>query len=243
MSFTRSDERPRVLGVVPARAGSKGLLGKNLRRIAGRTLVHWAGKALLGANGVDESICTTDSPEIAEEALHVGLTVPSLRPAALSTDEAPILGVLQHLLAEQLAGGKSYSHVALVQPTSPTVRSSDIEEAISKVADPDVSTVVSVAKVPHKFHPAGQFLVLPDGRLSPALVDDSISRRRQILPLASRKAGLVYVFSTRDILMENRLYGHRLAALWIEPERAIAIDSVEDFEEARNYMENERGLR
>ncbi|WP_262422527.1 acylneuraminate cytidylyltransferase family protein [Brevundimonas denitrificans] len=141
--------RSRVLGLIPARGGSKRLPGKNLADLHGRSLLQRAIDAGLAARGIDRLIVSTDDPAIAEAARAGGAEVPFLRPAELATDEASSLDVVRHAMdwADQDEPG-AFSHLVLLQPTSPLRTAGDIDQTLTLCRDQDRSTAVSVTPAP-----------------------------------------------------------------------------------------------
>jgi CMP-N,N'-diacetyllegionaminic acid synthase len=108
-----------LLAIIPARGGSKGVPGKNLRSIAGKPLIAWSIEQALAAKSVSEVVVTTDSEDIAEVARQFGASVPFLRPAELATDSAPTEPTMLHALLEMEKGRGRFDQVLLLQPTSP----------------------------------------------------------------------------------------------------------------------------
>lgn len=226
-----------VLGVLPARAGSKGLPGKNLKSLAGKPLIHWAGNALANAGSVSRKVCSTDSPEIAAEARAVGLEVPFLRPKSLAEDDSMVHDVLIHTLQQmQLVSEQEYRYVVLVQATSPTVTTDDIERALHLAKSQNLSAVISAQLVPPDFNPAVTFVEKDSGLVSWSLGEKAATQRRQDWPRTLARCGLVYVFDSDQLLHGNDLYGTKVGYIEISANRAIGIDSQADFEVAEAYF-------
>jgi CMP-N-acetylneuraminic acid synthetase len=108
-----------VLGLVPARGGSKGVLGKNVRLLAGRPLIDYTAQAARESGVLDRVVLSTDSTEIAEVGRRCGLDVPFLRPASLAADDTPMLPVIRHAMETLAASGWMADVIVLLQPTSP----------------------------------------------------------------------------------------------------------------------------
>ena len=231
----------RVLGILPARSGSKGVKNKNLRLLAGKPLLSWSAKALVDARGVDIKICSTDSQEIAEVAKQTGLEVPFVRPADLATDDSAVIGTIQHALRWFEERGHDFSHVVLVQATSPTVKSADIENGLKIIQEGHADSVVTAVEVPPHFHPAVLFEESDDARVSWLMGNTETSRRRQDWSRYLARVGLLYIFSVKDILDRGELWGDRIAYLKVEPFRAINIDAEEDFTLAEKYFSANEG--
>ena len=141
--------RSRVLGLIPARGGSKRLPGKNLADLHGRSLLQRAIDAGLEAHGIDRLIVSTDEPAIAEAARAGGAAVPFLRPAALATDEASSLDVVRHAMdwADE-DEPDAFSHLVLLQPTSPLRTAADIDRTLDLCMERGCSTAVTVTPAP-----------------------------------------------------------------------------------------------
>jgi N-acylneuraminate cytidylyltransferase len=139
---------PRVLAVIPARGGSKGLPGKNIRPLAGLPLIAHSLAAAALIPSVTRCIVTTDSPQIAEVARAHGGDVPFLRPAELAGDDTPMAPVLRHALAAAEAEeGATYDLLLLIDPTSPARDPDEIERAVGRLAaEPDLDGIVSVSE-------------------------------------------------------------------------------------------------
>ena len=134
----------KVLGLIPARSGSKGIVRKNVKILNGKPLIYWASKALIESKEVNKCICSTDNQEIAEIVKKLGIEVPFIRPKHLAEDDTLIIDVILHALEFFSEKGINFSHVMLVQPTSPTVTHKDIDEAIKLVKNNRYNSVISV---------------------------------------------------------------------------------------------------
>ena len=157
--------RSRVLGLIPARGGSRRLPGKNLADLHGRSLLQRAIDAALEARGIDRLIVSTDAPAIAEAARAGGAEVPFLRPAELATDEASSLDVVRHAMAwADQDEPDAFSHLVLLQPTSPLRTAGDIDLTLNLCRDRGCSTAVSVTPVSK----ANTLVIGRDGALAPA---------------------------------------------------------------------------
>lgn len=236
--MTKGDKETKVLGLLPARFGSKGLPGKNLLRIGGITTTEWAARALAGAESVTHAVCSTDSPEIAEVAMKAGLSVPFLRPKELAKDTTPVIDVILHALQELSdRKGEAYTHVALVQATSPTVTSPDVDSAVKLAIDMKFTTVISGYEAPLEAHPANLFTANDSEVTSWALGPRLPAQRRQDWPTYFVRAGLVYVFQVSELAEGASFYDGKTGVIKIERQRALSIDDAQDFEKARQFLE------
>jgi CMP-N,N'-diacetyllegionaminic acid synthase len=222
----------RVLGVVPARGGSKGLPGKNLRILAGLPLIGHSLRAAAMVPSITRCIVSTDSAEIAAVAEDLGGDVPFLRPAALAADDTPMAPVLRHALAELEQAGEPYDYVILLDPTSPAREPAEITAALDLlVAHAEWDGVVSVSAP--TFHPV--WVGVRPAEDDPARMERYFNAgagltRRQQLDRYLRVNGNFYVWRASFV--------RRLETSWMDegvhgmveiPElRAFAIDYEEE---------------
>src|SRR5262245_50696224 len=153
----------RVLAVVPARGGSKGVKLKNLQRVGGVALVGLVGSVVGLCPSIGRAVVSTDHPEIARVACEYGIDVPFMRPENLSGDRVADMPVLRHALAAtESEYGQHYDIVVMLQPTSPLRRAEHVERALSELVERDLESVWTVSQADSKEHPLKQ-LVLRDG--------------------------------------------------------------------------------
>ena len=224
-----AEKRMRVIAVIPARAGSKGIRNKNIALVAGRPLIAYTIEAARAARTVERVLVSTDAPAIAEVARAEGAEVPFLRPAALSGDAVPGVDVVLHALnwlAEE-EGTPLPEGVVYLQPTSPLRTAEDIDAAIDLLDRKKAEAVVSVCPV--DCHPYWTKKVLPDGRLAAFLeVEQYLHLPRQALPPAYGLNGALYA-ARCDFLLANRsFYGERTYAYVMPPERSLDVDTPRD---------------
>ncbi|KKC24368.1 acylneuraminate cytidylyltransferase family protein [Sphingomonas sp. SRS2] len=227
---------PRVLAVVPARAGSKGIVGKNIRLLNGIPLLAHAIGCARRTKLIDRVILTTDSEEIADIGRRFGAEVPFLRPAALAADETPMLDVLDHAIHAVADAGWAPDLIVLLQPTAPFRRDQDVEAAIRMLGDdPQADSVVSVERIPAHFAPQWAMKVV-DGALTP-VIEGAIAPRRQDIPPAYTRNGQFYVTRWATLVEGRSVYGNRCLA-YETVHRAVNLDSPEDWEEAVRLAED-----
>jgi CMP-N,N'-diacetyllegionaminic acid synthase len=219
----------RVLGILPARGGSKGIPGKNLRPLLGKPLIAWAAEALANSKMVERAICCTDDNDIAKVAQLYGLEVPWLRPRNLALDESLVAEVVEHALTVfHKKHGISFTHIVLVQATSPTVFSEDIDLAINLALEKNADTVISGFHV-GQYHPSAMYKCNIDGSIKWLLDESNRMARRQDLEPIFLRTGLVYVIKANLILEKKTIYGERIFSIQIPKERSITIDEENDF--------------
>jgi CMP-N,N'-diacetyllegionaminic acid synthase len=218
-----------VLAVVPARGGSKGLPGKNLRRVGGKSLVALAGEVAAEVSMIDRRIVSTDSEEIAEEARKADLDVPFMRPLHLSGCQVADWPVLTHALAatEQI-DRKVYDIVVMLQPTSPLRTAADVFRTIRMLVDGQWDAVWTVSQTDSKAHPLKQ-LTVQDGVLDYWEQRGSqIVARQQLEPVYHRN-GVAYAITRNCLVAQGTLKGARTGA-YIVPGEHVSIDTEWDLE-------------
>jgi CMP-N-acetylneuraminic acid synthetase len=217
----------RVLGLVPARGGSKGVLRKNIRVVGGKSLLAHTADGAREARRLARVILSTEDPEIADIGRACGLEVPFMRPEALATDEAPMIPVVQHALTALRTDGDEFDAVCLLQPTNPLRRGADIDGAIELLDRTGADSVISFVEVGER-HPARMKYIGDDGRvIDPPFAELVEGQRRQDLPKLFLREGSIYLTRT-PVLMTGSFKGADCRA-WIVPEeRACNIDSAFD---------------
>lgn len=219
----------RVLGVVTARGGSKGVPGKNIRPLGGKPLLVWTAEAAKRASRLARVILSTDDEQIAAVGREAGLEVPFLRPAELAGDRTPTLPVLQHAVGWLEARGDRFDAICLLQPTNPLRPAELIDACIELLERSGADSVISVLPVPADYNPHWVYFAGPDGELRLATGEPAPIPRRQDLPPAFHREGSVYVMK-RDVLVEQRsLYGARVVGYPVDAARSVNIDSLDDW--------------
>lgn len=219
----------RVLAIVPARAGSKGLPGKNVRMLAGKPLLAWPIAAARASTHVDRVIISTDSQAFADIAVAHGADAPFLRPAELASDTAPSIGFILHAVDTLAQAGEAYDYVVLLEPTSPLTEGSDVDAALAQLVAADADAIVGVSKL-EATHPA--FAVRKDGRggITPyaSASFGEMPRRQDIEPLFSLD-GTLYI-STVEALRRERGFCHaRTLGYESARHKAQEVDDLVDF--------------
>lgn len=220
----------RILGLIPARGGSKGIPRKNLAPFRGRPLLVWTCEAALRSRELFRVVLSTDDPEIAETGRRAGVSVPFLRPAELARDTTPSLPVVQHALRAVEAEEGPIDAVCLLQPTSPLRSAEDVDGACRRFRETGADTLFSVRPVPPHFHPMWTYLEAPDGTLRQA-AGDRVVPRRQELPPAYWREGSLYVVSRATLLGRDTLYGPRIVPYLVPAERSGSIDTLDELRE------------
>jgi len=229
----------KVLGLVPALGGSKGIPRKNIRALAGRPLIEYTALAALGASTLARVVLSTDDDAIAEAGIAAGLAVPFRRPPELAEDDTPTLPVVQHALSWLARHGERYDAVCLLQPTSPFRHSATIDACVRLFERSGADCVVSIAPVPAEHNPHWVYFRSPDGFLRLATGEPVPIPRRQDLPAAYHRDGAVYVTKT-SVVLGGSLYGEKIAGHVSEEESAVNLDESSDWERAEAMAASRR---
>jgi CMP-N,N'-diacetyllegionaminic acid synthase len=233
----------KVLGIITARGGSKGVPGKNLKPLGGRPLLAYSVEAA-NDTPLDRLICSTDDPRIADLARSLGCEVPFMRPAELAQDDTPHLPVIEHAVRWMRdQAGYHPDAVVILQPTSPLRSAADIAAALRMLELSQADSVVSVSEVSAHSHPMRMLRVDANGEASLFVTGEPVRNRinrRQDLPQAWVMNGAVYACRTGVLFdAEPSLYGHRVVAYPMPHERSISIDTPEDWAEAERALERQ----
>ena len=226
---------PIILGIVPARGGSKGVPGKNMRSLAGRTLLDYTATAARESGVIDRVILSTDSEDIAAAGRRAGLEVPFMRPAELAQDETPMLPVVTHALDTLSASNWTPDVVVLLQPTSPLRRAAHIRDAVRMLCETGADSVVSVVQVPQHLSP-DYVMRLDGGVLRPFLPDGSRVARRQDARPAYVRDGTVYAFRRTTLERFGTIYGDDCRPLILDADESLSIDSPADWAAAERVL-------
>jgi CMP-N-acetylneuraminic acid synthetase len=215
-----------VLGLIPARGGSKSIPGKNLVDLGGRPLIAWTIESALNSS-LSKVIVSTDSIEIATVCESLGAQVPFMRPEKISTDDSLSIDVVIHAL-DTLQ--EDFDSVMLLQPTSPFRSVSDINDAIHLLFEAD--SVISVEAV-DGMHPARMKFIDTDGYLvDPSFAEDVENMPRQQLSPLYIRSGAIYLTKI-DAIRQRTFKGSKSKALIMPSSRSINIDSEFDLQIAR----------
>lgn len=218
----------KMIAIIPARGGSKGLPGKNIKLLNGKPLIAYTIECALKSDKITHVVVSTDSNEIAEIALKYGAEVPFLRPYYLATDDARAIDNYKYTIRRlsEFYNEEIESFVVL-QPTSPLRIPQDIDNAISLFNNKNADSVISYTE---EAHPISWHKFLDDtGRLI-NIFDDTIANRQEL-----RKSyypnGAIYVFK-RSIIEHDLYYTDKTFAYVMPRNRSIDIDYIEDFQYA-----------
>lgn len=231
----------RIVGVIPARGGSKGLPGKNIKPINGKPLIAWTIEAALASEYLDEVIVSTDSEEIKAVAEKYSARVPFLRPDSLARDTSTSMDVLMHALDFlRDEEGKEFDILMMLEPTSPLREVEDIDGSLSRLIDHE--TAVSIAGVAYVEGANPDFVVrLEDGLMRSN--SNFVVKRRQDIDDYYFYEGTIYASYVSD-LRERQNFYHELTIGHIVPKwKSFEIDDAVDFSIIEHLLEQrEKGL-
>lgn len=222
----------RNLCIIPARSGSKGVPGKNIKPLSGKLLIQYTYEAAAESRLLDKVILSTDSEEIAISARKTIVEVPFLRPAFLAEDITPTVAVIKHAIDYFDARGVCFDNICLLQPTCPFRPKGFVDKCIESFISSGADCLVSVKKVPHEYNPHWVFKTDASGFLKVATGDTEIIPSRHLLPPAFARDGSVYVFKADNIRKENSIYGRTISYQESDNLWHINIDTTDDWKRA-----------
>ncbi len=229
----------RVLGLVPARGGSKGIPRKNARKLGPSYLLQFTADAARKAGCLTDIVLSTDDTEIAGIGRACGLEVPFMRPAELARDDTPMLAVVKHAIATLAAGGREYDALCLLQPTSPLRSSETIRRCISAFWDSGADSVVSIRPVPPEFNPHWVYFLDEHDRLRLATGETEPIPARQLLPPAFHRDGSVFVVKTA-VALQGSLYGSKCIGVVSPANEACDLDTAEQWRQLEAMLATPR---
>ena len=226
----------RILGLIPARGGSKGIPRKNIKLLDGKELIRYSIEAGLTCSLIDELVVSTDDNEIAAISKSAGANVPFIRPEHLANDKSPSIETVIHALDFFDKKNKSFDAVCLLQPTVPFRNTQDLEKAIQHFIEADADSLITVRAVPHIYNPHWVYEEdVETGFLKLAKSSESIIPRRQDLPKAYHRDGSIYLTKKEIVMQEKSLYGKKIVHHIMENSPNINIDTMEDWKVAVNF--------
>lgn len=215
-----------ILAVVPARAGSKRLPGKNMMELHGKPLIRWTLEAALESTMIDMLVVSSDDDAILAEGERLGLSTVR-RPEHLASDTATTFDVLVHTLDSLNAEGIRPARLMLLQPTSPLRAAEDIREAVRRMDETDADSIVSVCPCEHS--PLWSNTLGPEGSMDEFLRPEVLNQRSQDLPVHYRLNGAIYMAKTEKLLQKRGFFMPNSQAHIMSVEKSVDIDTYMDF--------------
>ena len=227
----------KILGLIPARGGSKGIQGKNIKLLNGTPLVGYTISTARESKLFEKVVVSTDSTEIADISKNLGADVPFMRPASLAGDKSPTIDMMVHAIRFFNEQGEDFDAVCLLQPTVPFRAVSDLKGAVDKFRELGTDSLISVSKVPDKYNPHWTFLAdESENILRIATGEKQIISRRQDLPPAYYRDGSVYLTRTEVLLNQHSIYGNSISYYECSHNSGVNIDTAEDWVTAEKYI-------
>ena len=229
------DNTPRILGIIPARAGSKGIPDKNIRLLAGKPLICYTIQSALLSNKLDTILISTDSEEVvAISKQYDRIDIPFIRPKELALDTTPTIDVAQHAVKHYEKMGKTFDYICLLQPTSPFRNDDLIDKTIEKIIDTKADSLTTIRRIPDKHNPHWTF-EMKDNFLFVSTGEQLIIPRRQDLPDAWHRDGKIYISTIKQI-QKGAFLGGNIFGYINENEPDVNIDTWEDWQLAEKLL-------
>lgn len=218
-----------ILGIIPARGGSKGLPGKNIRMMCGKPLIAWTIEQAIASRYLDTVFVSTDYEEIAAIGRKFGAVIPFMRPAELAMDDSPTAEAVVHAIQQFRNEGKQFDYIALLEPTSPLRKLTDIDNAIKLIVNtPNADCLVSLGEV-HMEHPLIVKRIQENGLIAPYIPYTQTIHQRQQADKAYFPYGVVYLSKVTAFLKNRTFYSANTVPYLIERWQNYEIDDEIDF--------------
>jgi len=227
---------PKILGLIPARKGSKGITGKNLKLLGDKPLIQYTIESAIECEFLNTILVSSDCENILQiSSQFERIEIPFIRPAEFALDNTPAIAVLNHAVEFYQKQEKTFDFVCLLQPTAPFRSKSLIHEAILKIMETKADSLVTVSKIPDEYNPNWAFQMNSEEQISLVLNEEKLVPCRQELPQRFYRNGKVYMIKT-ELIQNGILLGGKIIGLLTEP--GINIDTQSDWEKAENYIRN-----
>lgn len=229
----------KILGIIPARGGSKSVQRKNIVPLLGRPLIAYTISAAQRSQRLTHFVVSSEDQEIMAVARRYGAPVPFVRPAELAADESPTLPVVQHAVREmERLEEVTFDYVVLLQPTTPQRRPEDIDAAVDKLISTGADSVISVCDV-GAYHPARMRRIVDDQLVPLPIKEPKEMLRRQDLPPIYIRNGAIYAVRRDAVMLQNTMSGEVSRPYIMLPERSVNIDGELDLRMAEILMREE----
>lgn len=224
-----------MIAIIPARGGSKGLPGKNIKLLNGKPLIAYTIEAALESKSISRIIVNTDNVEIANVAKKFGAEVPFMRPEELADDTAKSIDVYNYTINRlEEEENTEINEIIVLQPTSPLRTAKHIDEAINLFHEKKADSVISYCREDHPIF--WHKFITDEGKFEDIFEQNYLKNRQEIRPTYFPN-GAIYIFRT-NILLQSRYYTQKSYAYLMQKKCSIDIDSLEDFEYTQWIMKN-----
>jgi len=226
----------KILGIIPARGGSKGVPNKNIKLLGGKPLLQYTSEVALKSSLLSKVILSSDDDTIISVAKDLGVEVPFKRPDNLARDASPTLPVILHALSFFEKQGEIYDAVCLLQVTNPFRSLAFLDDSIKTFIDKDTDSLISVLEVPHEYNPHWTFQVDDQEHLRISTGEKEIISRRQDLPKAYHRDGSIYLTKTSVLKEQKSLFGTRISYIESAKDKHVNIDTMDDWKQAEEMI-------
>lgn len=226
----------KIIGLITARGGSKGIPGKNIKILGDKPLLYYTIKAALDSNLLNKIVVSTDCEDIASVAIQYGASAPFIRPIEYAKDNSTSVDVVRHALEFFKNNGENFDAVCLLQPTSPFRPFGYIDECIKKFINSRADSCVSLRQVPHEYNPHWTFKIDETGFINISTGDKVLIPRRQELPKAYYRDGSVYISKTSMVLENKKLIGNSCVGMISNSPFHVNLDTVSDWAKAEQNL-------
>ncbi len=225
----------RILGLINARGGSKGVPRKNIKLLCGKPLIEWTINEALESKFIDKLIVSTEDQEIANISKGLGAEIPFLRPKILATDNSLQIEAIKHAVNFVEAKGEFYDIIVILQPTTPLRKTEDIDGSLELLLNSGADSVISVCDVGGK-HPSTLYLEESSKKISPYIYSNKQGVIRQQFKEVLWRNGAVYAMK-RDVLIKmNSLYGENIVGYKMSEKNSFNIDTLFDWDLTEAYL-------
>lgn len=228
---------PKILGLIPARMGSRGVVGKNMKLLGNEPLIQYTIDAAVQSRLLHKIIVSTDCPVMARFANSFeGVSAPFLRPAHLATDHSAMADVVLHALEYAQNQWEDFEYVVLLQPTSPFRMPGIVNGALRQILTEGADSLISLRKIPDAFNPFWAYY-RHDYHIAPVVADAMQSIiRRQDLPTTFHRDGQIYIART-SLVQKGMITGGKISAWFNDDDFGVNIDTMADWLQAENLLE------
>ena len=229
----------RILGIIPARSGSKGLKNKNIKIFAGKPLIYWTIKEAKKVKNINKLIVSTDSNKIARIAKKYKVEIPFLRPKSISKDQSSSFELLRHAINHYKKKKIIFDYLILLEPTSPLRTSEDIGYCLQYMEKNKIKSLVSVCEVKSQ-HPINLLKIEKNKKL--ILKKNKFMPRRQMLEKFFYPDGNIYIIDI-NLLMKSKTFYNKETCVVIFPDwKSFEIDDINDFKFIENLFKIKKKL-
>ena len=223
-----------IIGIIPARGGSKGIPGKNIKTLDHKPLIAFTIESALESNYLSKVFLNSEDEQILQEGEKYAIENYK-RPFQLAQDETTSIAVIKEQLQNLSQDNQNIDAICLLQPTTPFRRKNLIDDAITKFKAGNYDSLISVREIPHEYNPYWAFSNC-DGTLELTVERKQIVSRRQDLPKTYHRDGAIYITKTEVILEQNSFFGNKTGFIDTTEDPNVNLDTMEDWKKAEELI-------